>query len=90
LSFARRIFSALTSNGWSTTAAPSTVRIRHVICRIHFVLASVVYVLCRRAVLLVVLFFTLLRASRVQVWYDCANILEQFFTSRLEALPSVF
>jgi len=50
----------------------------------------VVYVLCRRAVLLVVLFFTLLRASRVQVWYDCANILEQFFTSRLEALPSVF
>ena len=30
------------------------------------------------------------RASRVQVWYDCANTLEQFFTSRLEALPSVF
>lgn len=24
----------------------------------------------------------------LQVWYDCANILEQFFTSRLEALPT--
>ena len=40
----RRRFSALTSNGWSTTAVLSTVRIRHVIYLIHlFTLRCFIY-----------------------------------------------